>query len=325
MFGNGSYGSLHYGGEGIHSFALSQSITTPYEAGQGIVGTGIVYFSYDGKTEQTLLIPYEFHQLVSNVGTPSFEFVQSIQQVITTPYEFGQGIIQGKIISYSFLQSLTKLASISYEVFVPPDFYDTIPALFNHVRFVLQANTASFESPHTRVTQVLERQGSRWMATYTCPPMSREQASPIIAFLRKQRGRVGRFYAYDPTAVSPLGTGGSPWVKGAGQTGATLNTKFWTPGQTGVLKAGDYIAWNTPSGWRELHQVTADVNADGSGDASIPITPVIRESPANNQILKLYQPSCIMMLTTDEEGAWDVDAITGYGITFSAVEVMPGG
>lgn len=83
--------------------------------------------------------------------------------------------------------------------------------------------------------------------------------------------------------VGPLG--GTPLVNGAAQVGASLVTDGWTAAAASRLKKGDVftiagvLAVNPMNGQStgQLRQfvVTADVSSDGSGNATIPISPAI--------------------------------------------------
>ena len=190
-------------------------------------------------------------------------------------------------------------------------------------RFLLQANTQVFVSPLSQAVQTLERVGARWGASFELPPMVRADAEEWCAFLARLLGRAGRFYAGDSAGTTPRGVAtGTPLVKNGGQTGSSLTTDGWTVGITGILKTGDYVSWNTPTAWRELHKLTADATSDGSGNATLSITPPIRESPADNAPLIVQSATCVMMLASDDAAAWDVDEARIYGIQFSADEAF---
>lgn len=101
--------------------------------------------------------------------------------------------------------------------------------------------------------------------------------------------------------------GGTPLVVGAGQSGASINTDGWTASVTGVLKRGDVITFasvdqvNPQSrqsvGALQDFVVTADVNSDGTGLATIPIDPpittsgalqTVTASPADNAVILIF-------------------------------------
>jgi hypothetical protein len=86
--------------------------------------------------------------------------------------------------------------------------------------------------------------------------------------------------------VGPLG--GTPLVNGASQTGSTLVTDGWTASAASRLKKGDVFTIanvyavnpqnRQSTGQLRQFVVTADVSSDGSGNASIPISPAITTS-----------------------------------------------
>jgi hypothetical protein len=189
-------------------------------------------------------------------------------------------------------------------------------------RFGLISNTQVFASPLSGAAQTLEMPGARWFMRWKLPPMNEAEAAPWKAFLAKLRGQAGRFYGYDPIHVRQGTGGGTPLVNGASQTGASLATDGWTPSAT-VLKAGDYFAFDTPDGRRELKVAAADVTADGAGAATVTFEPPIRVSPADNASILLTQPACVMMLR-EPEIAWDSDEVRIYGFDFDAIEALVG-
>ena len=195
----------------------------------------------------------------------------------------------------------------------------TSPANFMAARFRLVANTQVFASPLDKSVQTLELTGARWWANYELPAMTRAQAAAWTAFLSDLLGTAGRFFGFDPAAKLPRGSGGgdSPLTKGASQTGKSLLTDAWTVSQTGLLLPGDYFEVNG-----ELKQVTASVDSNGAGDATIAFTPSLRASPADNAALTLNNPKCTMRLAEDDAAAWDVDTALFYGIAFAGVEAF---
>lgn len=101
-----------------------------------------------------------------------------------------------------------------------------------------------------------------------------------------------------------LGTG-TPIVQGASQTGASLVTDGWTASQSPILKRGDIFTITSganvvnsvnpvnyeSNGVRQQFVVTADVNSDGSGVATIPISPSILTSAAGARQTVTASPS----------------------------------
>jgi hypothetical protein len=104
--------------------------------------------------------------------------------------------------------------------------------------------------------------------------------------------------------VGPLG--GTPLVNGASQTGASLVTDGWTAAAASRLKKGDVFTianvfhvnpqTRQSTGVLQQFTVTADVSSDGSGNATIPISPsitvsgafqTVNASPADNAALTI--------------------------------------
>lgn len=92
--------------------------------------------------------------------------------------------------------------------------------------------------------------------------------------------------------VGPLG--GTPLVNGASQTGASLVTDGWTAAAASRLKLGDVFTIagvfsvnpqsRVSTGVLQQFVVTADVSSDGSGNATIGISPSIVTSGASQTV-----------------------------------------
>jgi hypothetical protein len=106
-------------------------------------------------------------------------------------------------------------------------------------------------------------------------------------------GRVGgmKFSMDQNIATHTVGAqGGTPLVNGASQTGASLITDGWSNSITGVVKAGDVFTVagvykvnpvsKVSTGVLQQFVVTADANSNGSGQATISISPSITTSTA---------------------------------------------
>ena len=191
---------------------------------------------------------------------------------------------------------------------------------FISTSFGLQSNTQIFTSPLSNNSQVLELTGARWSATYEVANKTAADAGQWISWLTKLRGQANTFYAYDPKRIAAQGVAsGTPLVNGASQTGNSLVTDGWSTSVTGILKAGDMIAFDTSDG-RELKMITADVNSDGSGNATLSIEPSIRTSPANNATVIVASPTCVMALVDDGQAQWKINGQGLYEISFSGIE-----
>lgn len=190
---------------------------------------------------------------------------------------------------------------------------------FTRSRFGLETNTQTFESPLTKNVQRVLLAGARWVATYTLPKMSRQQAAAWQAFFLQLEGRYNSFNGFDPDAKTPRGVAtGTPLVKGAGQTGSSLDIDGCTASLTGWMKAGDYFAVNG-----ELKMLTADANTNGSGETTLNFKPPLRSSPADDAPLTVTNCTVPMILIDDGQAMWETDQNGFYEpISFGAVEVF---
>lgn len=194
----------------------------------------------------------------------------------------------------------------------------TTPSGFRAHRFALMSNTKVFVSPLSGATQTLEFPGAKWMGNFALPPMKRATAAAWHSFFVQLRGAAGRFYGFDPTAKTPRGVAsGSPLVDGASQTGNTLTTDAWPLSTTGLLLPGDYFQVGS-----ELKMVTASVDSDGAGVATITFEPPLRNSPTDNAAIVYTNPTCVMRLADDGQASWEVNNLALYGISFVGVEAF---
>jgi len=176
-------------------------------------------------------------------------------------------------------------------------------------------------SPFSGEQQVYAHQGDGWECDVSLPPMKRADAEAWVGFLLGLNGREGTFYLGDPVNTSPRGVGtGTPLVKGASQTGKTLLTDGWTAGQTGIMKAGDWLQLGTGASSR-LHKVVQDANSDGSTNATLEIWPRLRESPADNAAIVISSPKGVFRLASNTR-EWSIERAGIYGLGFTCTEAL---
>ena len=202
-----------------------------------------------------------------------------------------------------------------------PIYLPTTPG-FVTSRFGLEFNTQAFTSPFTKSTQRVALSGARWVWTASLPAMKRDRAAAWQAFFLQLEGAANTFYGFDPDAKAPRGlarfTPGTPQVNGANQTGSTLNIKDCPTNVTGYLLPGDRFGVGG-----ELKMVTAQVDTNGSGQATLAFKPALRNSPADNAAITLDRPTCTMAMADDQQAMWECDAMGVYQPkSFSAIEVF---
>lgn len=190
--------------------------------------------------------------------------------------------------------------------------------------FRLETNTQRFESPLTKNVQRVLLPGARWTCTYSLPAMNRAQMAEWQAFLMQLEGGVNTFYGFDPDGRTPRGAAatnpGTPLVMGGNQTGSSLIIDGAPANVTGWLLTGDYITVND-----QMVMVTAPVNTDGSGQATIPFKPALRSSPSDNAPVTVQNSTCLMILSDDQQTGWQGSSNrVGFyePLSFAAIEVF---
>ncbi|MFL1463996.1 hypothetical protein ACI6QG_17425 [Roseococcus sp. DSY-14] len=192
--------------------------------------------------------------------------------------------------------------------------------------FYLQPNTLRFVSPLTRQTQVLRREGARWMAELTFDPLNSRLAGVLEGLVAALAGSVNTVrlrdfrrefrsgdprsqgdvpsgpYSFNDATIFTDGTGlvvgsGNPALAAGAPRGAlSLATQGWWPNALAV-GAGDHIGLGG-----RLYMATARVMASGTGTASIPIAPPLRAAAPVGEALFFSNVSTPMRLVSDDEG-----------------------
>jgi hypothetical protein len=161
----------------------------------------------------------------------------------------------------------------------------------------------------------------RWMFQVQMPKMPRATAMNWLGFFGALQGMQNVFQIGDPMGKTPQGmAAGLPVVNAGSGLNAvgstTLSSRGWLPGMWRQLLPGDYIQ----IGWR-LHQVTAQVNADSSGQADIAIWPSLRETPDDGTMISLTTPKGVFRLSSNKR-QWHASPATLTDISFSCSEVI---
>lgn len=138
-----------------------------------------------------------------------------------------------------------------------------------------------------------------------------DKANEMMVKEALQKGYRGMLANFDllesanVTAHTVGAHGGTPVINGAGQTGSSLVTDGWDTGVTDLLKEGDVFTIAnvyeinpqnySSTGRLQRFVVTSDVDSDGSGNATISISPSINDGT---------------LTTTDEDG--NTISLAGY-------------
>lgn len=197
----------------------------------------------------------------------------------------------------------------------------SLPAAFKLARITIAANdvVGVSESPFTGEQQIYQHQGQWLEATVTLPPMVRDDAEEVVAFLFALNGRVGTFLMKLPGGGRGAASG-SPVVDGASQTGAALAIRGASASITNWLKAGDWLQIGSGATAR-LHKVLTAANTDSSGKATLDLWPRLRYSPADGAPVTLSNPMGLWRLMANKRD-YDIQQAMMYGVSFACREAL---
>lgn len=138
----------------------------------------------------------------------------------------------------------------------------------------------------------------------------------ISGLLAGLNGPVGQFILEDP--AESLSGAGNPLLNGATTVSAqTLVTDGWTNGFT--IPQGTVFSLGTDSAI-EMYQITEEVVADGTGNATLPVWPYLRTAWGDNTALNVVTPGVRLRLTSPAPVGIAPNA--SYRFTVSAREVL---
>lgn len=164
-------------------------------------------------------------------------------------------------------------------------------------------------------TQRLNRLGDRFAIDVTLTPT--QDATLAQAYIsRLRRGRRDGVLMPFPQLNLAIGAPGDVRVDGAGQAGSSLAVKGASVGY--VFREGQFISL-VSNGRRHLHSVGAAATATGGGLVTLPIEPMLRVSPANNDVIEVAQPM-IEGFVAGNEQAWTIDIAGTVGLSFTITE-----
>ena len=196
----------------------------------------------------------------------------------------------------------------------------TIPASCKVSRINIVAETISVlsTSPYNFKTQVQQHAGTRWKATVTIVPRTRDDGEELAAFLISLKGSSGTFLLGDFFNANPRGAAtGTPQVNGSVAAGSnTIATKGWTNSTTNILKSGDMIQIGN-----RLYKNLTNVNSNGSGQATLDIFPNVRETLTDNTTIITTNAKGLFRLTDNNLG-YEIGLNRIYTISLSAVEAI---
>lgn len=198
----------------------------------------------------------------------------------------------------------------------------------------LASNTLLFRSPLSGITQFGTRSTGHYEFEVQTELLDDTRLASWLAFLENSQESAQPFLwnAY-PKAVPvnyPGGyAGGAAWgtplVNGANQTGSSLIADGFLAGA--AFKAGDCLSFSNGT-YMEMHRLTANATANGSGQATLAINPPIRRSPADNAAILFdghntttsLRMGCEVILADGQQAAWQMQGFQ-MNSSFRLIEV----
>ncbi len=166
------------------------------------------------------------------------------------------------------------------------------------------------------VTTRLDRLGNRFSIDVTMPRMRPEPTGRIwVSALLKSVGSLAQIVFPQPGL--DIGSPGPVAVNGAAQAGSSIVLKNFAAGYT--IRDGQFFNLTDGISYH-LHAGQADVVADGSGNATIPIWPMLRSSPVADSRSEWTTPSITGRLTGNENG-WTLERAGTRGLQSTITEV----
>lgn len=143
--------------------------------------------------------------------------------------------------------------------------------------------------------QRINRLGNRHQVTFTMPPMYYEPHGRVWAARLVRAQTVGGRMRFFQPGVD-VGTPGSPVIDGSGQIGSTISLRGLTAG----YKIREGQAFSVVRSGRHYVLVAGqDITANGSGEADVPLTQMIRVLLHDGDVCHFDQPMIEGLLTGD--------------------------
>lgn len=184
----------------------------------------------------------------------------------------------------------------------------SLPDVDFTVRSLRLANTKSVAQMRSRRTESAESGTPYWIGDFVAIAKTKAEDRLIDAFIGDMQRAGATFLAFDQFFCRPI-----TYPREADYPGAFVGTGTITTITNSreldlggfaagtVLKRGDRIEIYQSALKRSLHRITADVTADGSGDATVNIEPGLNTDVfADTDTFNVELPSCVMEMVEFE-------------------------
>lgn len=163
-------------------------------------------------------------------------------------------------------------------------------------------------------SQRIARLGARYALDVRMPPLDDASARAMLgALLKAQTEAATLTLSWPQPAAAALG---SVLVNGAGQAGSSLILDHFTAGVS--IPALTFFSF-IMGGRYYLHCITAATAANGSGQATVAIAPMLRVSPSDNLAVEMVAPT-IEGFLDDSTVAWTLQLLKRRAVSFSLTE-----
>jgi hypothetical protein len=184
----------------------------------------------------------------------------------------------------------------------------------------LQDNRPTLLNHASSGRRVVRAYGSQYFTlSVSLPPLNKDDAMDVFAFLQKQKNAFETFsYEYPTINRGVNRTQTDITVNGSHSVGdSTINLSGFDTSTSDVLKAGDLIKFN---GHSKVYMVQSDLNSDGSGNGTVLISPSLVETLSDTEAVDVDQPNFTVYL--DGDVLFSTDASGFYDISFNLREVI---
>ncbi|MDO1560427.1 hypothetical protein Q0812_13410 [Brevundimonas sp. 2R-24] len=166
----------------------------------------------------------------------------------------------------------------------------------------------------------INRMGDRWALDVDVPAIKHADCGMALIADLNAGWAEGVSLAWPQPGLSIRGRSGAVLVEGGAQTGTTLSLKG---GKTGFLiKKGQFVsvAVTITGGTRRyLYQSRADTRIAADGTADLPIWPMVRRSPADEDAVEILSPRIEGKLIGSGQ-EWTLGRLNSTGLRFTIQE-----
>lgn len=159
--------------------------------------------------------------------------------------------------------------------------------------------------------QVVDLGPTFWQMSFQTVPLRDTRAFAFQAWLTSLRGGVRLFKAWHPLRryllAYPAGYGGltvdaAPWDGTAtlADVGEQLDTVDLAGLPVGLtFSDGDMLSFAYDDGFQALHSVVGGADADGDGEVTLTVEPVLRPDWPEDGVVSLVKPFCLATVLAD--------------------------